>query len=266
MKAKLLLLEPEASRSEITLSLPAKIGRGEEAKFKLVHARVSRLHCEIFAQGDQVMVRDFASLNGTFVNDERVIDEAAIPSGGILQVGAAKFQVLYGEDFDRSPSPPAKKAQPGAEAVRKAAAKTSEAAEAGELDELWGSMDEQPAGAAAGEGPELLNFLDEEPPVKPKPAAKGKAAAGKKGTKKEAAEKPADKPAAEESAAEPDEGATAEPSTADSPAAEDEELKMAPKEATAKDKPVKKDKPKKASGGEGEEDDEGLDDFLKSIM
>src|SRR5580692_4872850 len=99
MKAKLLLLEPEASRSEITLSLPAKIGRGEEAKFKLVHARVSRLHCEIYEVGDQVMVRDFASLNGTFVNDERILDEAAVPSGAVLQVGAVKFQVLYGEDF-----------------------------------------------------------------------------------------------------------------------------------------------------------------------
>ena len=260
MKAKLLLLEPEASRSEIKLSLPAKIGRGDEAKFKLVHARVSRLHCEIFAQGDQVMVRDFASLNGTFVNDERIIDEAAIPSGGILQVGAAKFQVLYGEDFDRPPSPPAKKAQPGSDAVRKAAAKTSEAAEPDNLDELWGRMDEESAGAAgaAAGGPELLNFLDEEPPPKARPAAKGKPA-GKKGAKKEAAEKPADEPASEESAEDK------EPAAEDS-LADDEELKLAPKQPTAKDKPATASKPKKDSGEGGEEDDEGLDDFLKSIM
>ena len=101
MKAKLVLISADADAKEFKLALPTKIGRGQEAKLKLVHPLVSRVHCEIFEQDDQLMVRDMASLNGTFVDDERVADEMALPSGCRLTVGSANFHVLYGADYDR---------------------------------------------------------------------------------------------------------------------------------------------------------------------
>ncbi len=229
MKAKLVLIEPESSRGEIKLSVPAKIGRGDEAKLKLVHPLVSRLHCEIYEVDDQLMVRDLASLNGTFVNQERIEDEMALPSRAILQVGSVKFQVLYGEDFDRAPSPPAAKAASAASPVRKAAEKTSQLGDEENLDELWGLSDDN---SAVGETLDLDSLVDE-PPEKPTPAK------GKQAPAKPAAAKPA---------------AASKPAAAD----DDDELKLSPKSAPAAKPSGKADK-------DAPEDD-GLDDFLESIL
>ena len=72
-----------------------------------MHPLVSRIHCELFDDGEKVMVRDMASLNGTFVDDTRVADEMAVPSGSRLIVGSAQFYVYYGKDFDNPPKPKA---------------------------------------------------------------------------------------------------------------------------------------------------------------
>lgn len=107
MKAKLVLISPTADGKQYELKLPTKIGRGQDAKVKLMHPLVSRIHCELFDDGEKVMVRDLASLNGTFVDDTRVADEMAVPSGSRLMVGSAQFYLYYGKDYDNPPVPKA---------------------------------------------------------------------------------------------------------------------------------------------------------------
>jgi FHA domain len=109
MKVKLIIVSPEVQPSEYEVALPTKIGRGHDAKLKLVHPQVSRLHCELFADGERLMIRDLESLNGTFVDQQRIDEDTAIPSGATVMMGTVMFRLVYGKDVDRLPPPAAAK-------------------------------------------------------------------------------------------------------------------------------------------------------------
>lgn len=94
MKAKLVVVGGEAKAAEVNLKLPTIIGRGREAPLTLPHPLVSRQHCEIFEQNGQLVVRDLGSLNGTFINNER-ITEAVLPNGELLTIGTVTFRAVY---------------------------------------------------------------------------------------------------------------------------------------------------------------------------
>jgi hypothetical protein len=69
-----------------------KAGRHPESDIFLDDITVSRRHAE-FVTSDQVTtIRDVGSLNGTYVNRER-IEEARLSSGDEVQIG--KFKLLY---------------------------------------------------------------------------------------------------------------------------------------------------------------------------
>jgi hypothetical protein len=92
--AKLVVVGGEVKTAEIKLRLPSTIGRGRGATIMLPHPLVSRQHCELFETEGRLMVRDLGSLNGTFINNER-ISEAALPPGELLTVGAVTFRAVY---------------------------------------------------------------------------------------------------------------------------------------------------------------------------
>lgn len=92
--AKLVVVGGEVKTAEIKLRLPSTIGRGRGATIMLPHPLVSRQHCELFETDGRLMVRDLGSLNGTFINNER-ISEAALPPGELLTVGAVTFRAVY---------------------------------------------------------------------------------------------------------------------------------------------------------------------------
>ena len=69
-----------------------RAGRHPESDIFLDDITVSRRHAE-FVRGDGVVtVRDVGSLNGTYVNHER-IEEARLSGGDEVQVG--KFKLVY---------------------------------------------------------------------------------------------------------------------------------------------------------------------------
>ncbi|MFT5525683.1 MAG: putative component of type VI protein secretion system [Pirellulaceae bacterium] len=102
MEAKLVVVGGDAKAAEIQLKLPTIIGRGRGASLTLPHPLVSRQHCEIFEANGQLMVRDLGSLNGTFVNNERVT-EAVLPSGELLTIGTVTFRAAYEAHADIMP-------------------------------------------------------------------------------------------------------------------------------------------------------------------
>jgi pSer/pThr/pTyr-binding forkhead associated (FHA) protein len=67
-------------------------GRHPESDIFLDDVTVSRRHGEFHREGKRFLVRDVGSLNGTYLNRER-IDEAQLTSGDEVQIG--KFRLVF---------------------------------------------------------------------------------------------------------------------------------------------------------------------------
>jgi len=71
------------------------IGRSPENDIFLDDVTVSRRHAEFYRHGDRFTVRDVGSLNGTYVNRERV-EDARLSDGDELQIG--KYRLAFIEN------------------------------------------------------------------------------------------------------------------------------------------------------------------------
>ncbi|HEX2048247.1 MAG TPA: FHA domain-containing protein [Acidimicrobiales bacterium] len=69
-----------------------RAGRHPDSDIFLDDITVSRRHAEIHRVGDGYVVRDAGSLNGTYLNRER-IEEAPLSNGDELQIG--KFRLVF---------------------------------------------------------------------------------------------------------------------------------------------------------------------------
>jgi pSer/pThr/pTyr-binding forkhead associated (FHA) protein len=67
-------------------------GRHPESDIFLDDVTVSRRHVEFYRRGEAFTVRDVGSLNGTYVNRER-IEESSLSAGDEVQVG--KFRLVF---------------------------------------------------------------------------------------------------------------------------------------------------------------------------
>jgi len=78
------------------LNLPSRtvtVGRDEGCAVRLNTHEVSREHCTLRVDGDQIHVKDLGSRNGTFINDQEVKEESPLKSGDILRIGPMLFQM-----------------------------------------------------------------------------------------------------------------------------------------------------------------------------
>lgn len=71
-----------------------RLGRHPDSEISLDDITVSRRHAEVVRTAGGYVVRDDGSLNGTYVNSQRV-DEAPLRHGDELQVG--KFRLVFFE-------------------------------------------------------------------------------------------------------------------------------------------------------------------------
>ena len=94
LHARLVVVGGDMDTSEVSLTLPAVVGRGRDASIHLAHPLVSRRHCELRECEGRLRVRDLDSLNGTFVGSERIQD-AELGPGQLLTVGTVTFRALY---------------------------------------------------------------------------------------------------------------------------------------------------------------------------
>ncbi len=79
-----------------------RMGRHPDSEIILDDITVSRRHADIVHDGNEYQVRDAGSLNGTYVNAERV-DDAVLRQGDELQVG--KFRLVFFELGHVEPGP-----------------------------------------------------------------------------------------------------------------------------------------------------------------
>jgi hypothetical protein len=77
-------------------------GRHPDSHIFLDDVTVSRRHAEFYRDGARFTVRDVGSLNGTYVNRER-IEETVLAGGDEVQIG--KFRLLFLTSQDVGPDP-----------------------------------------------------------------------------------------------------------------------------------------------------------------
>src|SRR5437588_2523713 len=73
------------------------VGRSSELDMVLVEDMVSRKHAKITASGDQIVIQDLGSTNGTFVNGEK-IKRARLKEGDRVLIGTSILKLISAQD------------------------------------------------------------------------------------------------------------------------------------------------------------------------
>lgn len=71
------------------------VGRVDDNAFQIVEPSVSSHHCEVLLRGNDVVIKDLNSTNGTFISGERVT-ESVLKPGQILRLGQIEMRLETG--------------------------------------------------------------------------------------------------------------------------------------------------------------------------
>jgi len=83
---------PHADNIEID-RFPFVLGRHIECDHQLYHPMVSRKHCLIDWAGEEVIVADLASSNGTYVNGQPVHEATPVHDGDEISLACLSYRV-----------------------------------------------------------------------------------------------------------------------------------------------------------------------------
>lgn len=103
------------------------IGRGQECNLRPQSSSVSRKHCAILVDKGVASIVDFASTNGTFVNNEPVEQRRELKNGDRIRIGILEVDVHLAVSV-------VAKSKPKVHSVQEAALRTVAAAAANEDD------------------------------------------------------------------------------------------------------------------------------------
>lgn len=108
MQVVLVMFRADGERKSFSLPRSVTVvGRREDCDLRIPLGDVSRKHCRLIAENDELRVEDLGSSNGTFHNGAR-IQEAVINAGDTLAVGPVAFVVQINgvpADEDIAPTP-----------------------------------------------------------------------------------------------------------------------------------------------------------------
>ena len=94
MDVVLVMFTADGSRREFPVQKNRVIiGRTNSCGLRVPLSSVSREHCEISIHGDEIVLRDLGSSNGTYHNNLR-IQEAEILPGDEISIGPVVFTVV----------------------------------------------------------------------------------------------------------------------------------------------------------------------------
>ncbi|MCI0356873.1 MAG: EAL domain-containing protein [Planctomycetaceae bacterium] len=85
---------------------PCKIGRQPGVHVRLGHTTVSLQHAELRLSGDDLVLVDKRSRNGTFINGRRLKGQHVVVVGDLLQFGAVVFRLNHGRRTCAAPTSP----------------------------------------------------------------------------------------------------------------------------------------------------------------
>ena len=82
-------------RATRLVSLPCVIGRSRQATLTIGHSVVSRRHCELYLENENVNLRDAGSLNGTYFKGELLSGNVPLQPGDSFRIGELTFIVNF---------------------------------------------------------------------------------------------------------------------------------------------------------------------------
>ena len=80
------------------------IGRLEDNAFQISEPSISSHHCEVVQRGNDFVVKDLNSTNGTFINGEK-ISEITLKPGQILRLGQVEMRLESGAGTTAATAP-----------------------------------------------------------------------------------------------------------------------------------------------------------------
>lgn len=115
------------------------VGRVSDNAFEIPEASVSSHHAEIILRGNDVVIRDLGSTNGTFINGEK-ITEAVLKPGQTLRFGTIDLKLDTGDGSAMPAASPASANAPAApKKPRQSLDQTVVIPQGVKLDELGGA-------------------------------------------------------------------------------------------------------------------------------
>jgi class 3 adenylate cyclase len=72
------------------------LGRGEDAELRIDDPEISRAHAVLGPTADGLEIQDLGSLNGTWVNGERISGPTLLAPGDVVRIGTTRIEVLSG--------------------------------------------------------------------------------------------------------------------------------------------------------------------------
>src|SRR4051812_19565270 len=92
MPRLVVLSEGLTGRSHELKAEKTTIGRVEDNTFQIPDPSVSSHHCEVILRGNEVVIRDLNSTNGTFINGQQITETTLKPSQ-ILRLGQVEVRL-----------------------------------------------------------------------------------------------------------------------------------------------------------------------------
>jgi len=105
--AKLVVLSEGMTGQSYELKVDkTTVGRVEDNTFQVPHPSVSSHHCEVLLRGNDVVVKDLNSTNGTFINNQQITTEGVLKPGQILRLGQVDLRLDTGAPPAGTKRPP----------------------------------------------------------------------------------------------------------------------------------------------------------------
>lgn len=70
------------------------VGRAEDCKIRIPSSNVSRKHCKLTLKDRLAFIVDLQSVNGTYVNGEKISKSTILREGDLLLIGPISFRVM----------------------------------------------------------------------------------------------------------------------------------------------------------------------------
>src|SRR5262249_23191448 len=97
---ELVVVSGSVERREPLTNAEISLGREPGNTIVIEDGYLSRRHCRFARRGDRVSVLDFKSYNGTFVNGQKIHEEAFLGPGDVVKIGRTTIYVDWKDGQD----------------------------------------------------------------------------------------------------------------------------------------------------------------------